>query len=63
MGINSQLEVFHNPMADNPFPYDLLPECSHWFEEDGEIGCAARYERSILSSRTLVMAESDADFE
>jgi len=54
-----ELEVFHNPMADHPFPHDLLPECSQWFQESGEIRCAARYQHSILSSRTLLMEASN----
>jgi len=58
-----ELEVFHNPIASNPFPYDLLPECTHWIEQAGEIGCIARYEHSILSSRTLVVGGNDEEFE
>jgi hypothetical protein len=58
-----ELEVFHNPLATQAFPYKLLPECSHWFEQDGEINCRARYEHSILSSRTMVVSVSDKNFE
>ena len=58
-----ELEVFHNPMATHRFPYDLLPECTQWFDHDGEIGCVARHEHSILSSRTVVLGGSDGDFE
>lgn len=56
-----ELEIFHNPRATVIFPYELLPECTHWFEQNDEIRCRARYENSILSSRTFVSHEADAD--
>ena len=51
--------MFHNPFARYPIPFELLPEATHWFDEDGEIRCAAVYEHSILWSRTVVLNESD----
>lgn len=51
-----ELEVFHNPIAENRFPFDLLPECTHWFvDQDGDISAKARYEHSILSSHTQIL--------
>lgn len=49
-----ELEVFHNPMARHPLPIELLPECTHWFEKDGEIVCAAFHEKTVLGSISLV---------
>lgn len=53
-----EMEVFHNPFAHHPVPFELLPEAQHWFEEDGEWQCSSVYETSILSSRTWI---TDAD--
>jgi hypothetical protein len=33
-----ELEVFHNPFAAIPFPIEMLPAATHWFELDGEYG-------------------------
>ena len=54
----AELEVFHNPFARHPLPFDLLPEACHWFEQDGERICRTIYETSILWSQTLVQDES-----
>jgi hypothetical protein len=54
---SAELEVFHNPYAVYPVPFELLPEATHWFDQDGEIMCAATYEHSILWSRTLTQSE------
>jgi hypothetical protein len=35
-----ELEVFHNPLAARPIPFDLIPGATHWFERDGEIKCS-----------------------
>lgn len=50
----AEMEVFHNPYARHPTPRELLPEATHWFERDGEIGFEAFYETSILWSQTLI---------
>jgi len=55
---SAELEVFHNPHARYPVPFELLPEATHWFDNDGEQMCSSFYETSILWSRTLI---SDAD--
>ena len=56
---SAELEVFHNPHAHHPVPFELVPEATHWFDQDGEIMCSAFYERSILWSQTLILNESD----
>lgn len=47
-----ELEVFHNPLATHPIPFDLIPGATHWFERDGEIVCSTIWENSVLSSIT-----------
>jgi len=56
---SAELEVFHNPYARHPVPFELVPEATHWFDQDGEIVCSAFYERSILWSQTLIQNKSD----
>jgi hypothetical protein len=55
---SAELEVFHNPFARHPAPFALLPEATHWFEQDGERVCRSVYATSILWSQTLI---SDAE--
>ena len=55
----AELEVFHNPFARYPVPFDLLPEACHWFEQDGERICRTVYETSILWSQTLIQDASE----
>lgn len=50
----AEMEVFHNPFARHPVPLDLLPEATHWFEQEGEWLCSSAYEVSILWSQTLI---------
>jgi hypothetical protein len=56
---SAEIEVFHNPFADNPVDFELLPEVTHWFHEDGELVCQSFYETSILWSKTHVQRASD----
>lgn len=49
-----ELEVFHNPNADNPMAFDLLPGATHWYEIDGEIVCQSPWEHTVLSSITQI---------
>jgi len=56
---SAELEVFHNPYARHPVPFELVPEATHWFDEAGEIRCAAVYEHSILWSLTRTLKDSD----
>lgn len=51
---SAELEVFHNPFAKHPFPMDMLPKATHWFDQDGEQVCRSGYETSILWSKTIV---------
>ncbi|WP_313606531.1 hypothetical protein [Rhizobium sp.] len=53
----AEMEVFHNPFARHPVPFELLPEATHWFEQDGERLCSTIYETSILWSRTMIQDE------
>ncbi len=36
------------------FPFELLPEATHWFEKDDERVCRTIYATSILWSKTLI---------
>ena len=54
-----ELEVFHNPFALHPVPFELLPEVTHWFEQDGERVCKSFYETSVLWSQTLIQNGND----
>lgn len=47
-----ELEVFHNPLATYPVPFDLVPGATHWSERDDEIECSTIWENSVLSSVT-----------
>lgn len=49
-----ELKVYHNPLARHPLPFELLPECTHWFERGGEIICAAFHEKTVLASTSHV---------
>ena len=40
-------------------PHALLPEATHWFEQDGAIDNRAYYPNSILWSGTLVLDPED----
>lgn len=54
----AEMEVFHNPYARHPVPFELLPEATHWYEEEnGERICSTVHETSILSSQTLILEE------
>lgn len=49
-----ELEVYHNPLATHPIPFDLIPGATHWFEIDGEIECNTMWKNSVLASVTEV---------
>ncbi len=55
----AELEVFHNPHARHPAAFELLPEATHWFDQNGVIMCWAFYEHAILWSQTLIQSEND----
>jgi len=56
---SAELEVFHNPYARHRVPFDLLPEATHWFDQDGDLACRSFYEHAILWSQTRIL-DSDA---
>ena len=56
---SAELEVFHNPFSRYPVPFELLPEATHWFEQDGEKVCGSFYETSILWSQTRIQDASE----
>ena len=56
---SAELEVFHNPHARHSLPEALIPEATHWVEQDGEMLCRAHYETSILWSQTRILNEDD----
>jgi hypothetical protein len=49
-----ELEVFHNPLAEHPIAFDLLPGATHWFESEGEIICSTMWENSVIASVTTL---------
>ncbi len=51
---SAELEMFHNPFARHPVPFELLPEATHWFEQEREKICRSAYATSILWSQTLI---------
>lgn len=54
-----ELEVFHNPLAAHPIPFDLIPGATHWFERDGDIECNTIWANSVLSSVTRLNMASE----
>jgi hypothetical protein len=59
-----ELEVYHNPLATHPIPFDLIPGATHWFERDGDVECSTIWANSILSSVThLRMPKGMDDFQ
>lgn len=56
---SAELEVFHNPLASQPFSKELLPEATHWIDHGDEIRCEAYYETQILSSLTIIQRTSE----
>ena len=49
-----ELEVYHNPLAAHPIPFDLIPGATHWFERDGNVECRTIWANSVISSITLL---------
>ncbi|MFT4933975.1 MAG: hypothetical protein ACI9LT_000648 [Pseudoalteromonas distincta] len=56
-----ELEVFHNPLAARPIPFDLIPGATHWFERDGYIECSTIWANSVLSSITRLHMFGEAE--
>ncbi|MBV5266500.1 hypothetical protein [Pinisolibacter aquiterrae] len=55
-----ELEVFHNPLATRPIPFDLIPGATHWFERDDDIECSTIWANSVLSSVTRLHIAGEA---
>ncbi|GAA0598148.1 hypothetical protein [Caenispirillum bisanense] len=55
-----ELEVFHNPLATHPIPFDLIPGATHWFEREGDIECRTIWANTVLSSMTLTKCATDS---
>ncbi|ULO23147.1 hypothetical protein [Methylocystis sp. SB2] len=55
-----ELEVFHNPLATHPIPFDLIPGATHWFERDSDIECSTIWANSVLSSVTHLRTAGEA---
>jgi len=55
-----ELEIFHNPLANAPLSFDLIPGATHWFAKDGEIVCETVWKNVVLASITHVEAPSFA---
>jgi hypothetical protein len=56
-----ELEVFHNPQAANPIPFDLIPGATHWFERDGDVECSTIWANSVLASVTHLRMPNEAE--
>jgi hypothetical protein len=56
-----ELEVFHNPTATNPIPFDLIPGATHWFERNNDIECRTIWANSVLSSVTLLRMSENSE--
>lgn len=56
-----ELEVFHNPQAANPIPFDLIPGAIHWFERDGDVVCSTIWANSVLASVTYLRMSNEAN--
>ena len=56
-----ELEVFHNPLAAYPIPFDLIPGATHWFERYGEIECNTIWANSVLASITHVRSAREPE--
>jgi hypothetical protein len=54
-----ELEVYHNPLAAHPIPFDLIPGATHWFERDGDVECSTMWANSVISSITHLRAPKD----
>lgn len=56
-----ELEVFHNPLATYPIPFDLIPGATHWFEYDEDIECSTIWANSVLASTTHLRMDCEPD--
>lgn len=56
---SAELEFFHNPYARHRVSLDLVPEATHWFDQDGDRVCRSVYKHSVLWSRTMILNKDD----
>lgn len=56
-----ELEVFHNPLATHPIPFDLIPGATHWFERDEDVECCTVWANSVLASITYLRIDRGSD--
>ncbi len=56
-----ELEVFHNPQATHPIPFDLMPGATHWFNRSGDVECRTMWANSVLSSITLLQMTGEPE--
>lgn len=56
-----ELEVFHNPLAALPIPFDLIPGATHWFERNGDVECSTIWANSVMSSVTQLRVPNGMD--
>ena len=54
-----ELEIYHNPLAVHPIPFELVPGATHWFEREGEVECSTIWANSVISSVTQLRAPRD----
>jgi len=56
-----ELEVYHNPLAIHPIPFDLIPGATHWFERNGDVECSTIWANSVMSSVTQLRIPKGMD--
>jgi hypothetical protein len=56
-----ELEVFHNPQATHPIPFDLIPGATHWFDRNGNVECRTIWANSVISSITHLRMTGKSD--
>ncbi|WIA62603.1 hypothetical protein [Stenotrophomonas sp. BIO128-Bstrain] len=56
---SAELEFFHNAYARHRVSLDLVPEATHWFDQDGDRVCRSVYKHSVLWSRTMILNKDD----
>ena len=49
-----ELELFHNPIAECPMNFGLMPGATHGIEKGAEIYCSSIWECDVLSSITHI---------
>lgn len=55
-----EIQVFHNPKAKHPLPFEALPGATHHFLEDEQLKSIAPHD-AVLNSFTMIIKYSDGD--